>query len=300
MRISSAQIFQQALNALNERSRDLAQTQNQLATGLRITRPADDPGASARVLGLNDSIARLAQYQRNADAGTARLELTDDILDQVGDGLNRANTLTLQGLNDTNSPADRQTLAVELGQIRDAMLDLANSRDANGEYVFAGSRSSQAAFTDTGAGVAYNGDQSPRELAISDGRRIANGLDGQSLFMKVPADGGGFQDVFTTLDNLIADLETGVAPDSAELTNLQSALDVVLTGRARVGASLNAIDAQRQVNDTLAFQDEVVRSGLRDLDIAEAASRFAQQVTTLEAAQQSFVRVQGLSLFNFL
>ena len=41
-------------------------------------------------------------------------------------------------------------------------------------------------------------------------------------------------------------------------------------------------------------------SDLRDVDIAEAASRLSLQITALEAAQQTLVRVQGLSLFRLL
>ncbi len=41
-------------------------------------------------------------------------------------------------------------------------------------------------------------------------------------------------------------------------------------------------------------------SRIQDLDYTEAISRFSQQQTLLEAAQQSYVRVTGLSLFNLL
>jgi flagellar hook-associated protein 3 FlgL len=63
---------------------------------------------------------------------------------------------------------------------------------------------------------------------------------------------------------------------------------------------LNAVESQESINNALLEQLETTRSSIEDLDYAEAASRLSQQSVTLQAAQQAFVRVQGLSLFNFL
>jgi flagellar hook-associated protein 3 FlgL len=43
-----------------------------------------------------------------------------------------------------------------------------------------------------------------------------------------------------------------------------------------------------------------LQSALKDTDLAEAITRFTQQQTVLQAAQQSFTKIQGLSLFNYL
>lgn len=70
--------------------------------------------------------------------------------------------------------------------------------------------------------------------------------------------------------------------------------------RATVGARLNAVDAQKDVNDGFKLQVQETLSKLQDLDYAEAVSRLNLQLTGLQAAQQSFLKIQGLSLFNFL
>ncbi|MCG6863993.1 MAG: flagellar hook-associated protein 3, partial [Thiogranum sp.] len=66
------------------------------------------------------------------------------------------------------------------------------------------------------------------------------------------------------------------------------------------GARLNAIDSQATINGALLEQLNATRSNIEDIDYAEAASRLSQQSVTLQAAQQAFVRVQNLNLFNFL
>jgi flagellar hook-associated protein 3 FlgL len=67
-----------------------------------------------------------------------------------------------------------------------------------------------------------------------------------------------------------------------------------------VGSRLNELDNLKNGNDSLALQYSQSLSQLQDLDYAKAASDFAQQQVTLQAAQQTFVKVSGLSLFNYL
>ena len=68
MRISTDQMQQQAVNLMLDQQAALAKTQQQVATGRRLTTPADDPAAAARVLDLEQARQTIGQYQKNADA----------------------------------------------------------------------------------------------------------------------------------------------------------------------------------------------------------------------------------------
>lgn len=136
----------------------------------------------------------------------------------------------------------------------------------------------------------------------------------------VPATGDSFsvqtsrtdQDVFSTLHDLVTALQTlgggAGAVSNAALTNnlntafsnIDQALDKVLTVRATVGASLREVDSHVNAAEDLGLQYSRMLSDLQDLDYAKAISDLAQKQAGLEAAQQSFVRIQNLSLFNFL
>ena len=83
-------------------------------------------------------------------------------------------------------------------------------------------------------------------------------------------------------------------------TDIDTAMNRLLETRAKIGARMNAIDEQRDANDTFSLAVTDVRSTLEDLDYAEAISRFNQQMTALQASQQAFVKIQDMSLFNFL
>lgn len=118
-----------------------------------------------------------------------------------------------------------------------------------------------------------------------------------------------FQDIFASLDQLASAVELSVTDDASRaavnngvnsgLLNIDQAIGQVLDVRTQVGTRLAAIEDQIDSNGAFALNYQETLASLEDLDYAEALSRLSMEVTTLEAAQQSFVRTQSLSLFNY-
>jgi flagellar hook-associated protein 3 FlgL len=116
--------------------------------------------------------------------------------------------------------------------------------------------------------------------------------------------------IYRTYEELVVALETprNDPAEQARLHNeinaamlhLDQALGRVLDTRAEVGARRNAIETQNGVSEEALLRLEASKSSIEDLDYAEAISRFQQQLVALQAAQQSYTQIQGLSLFNFL
>ncbi len=300
MRISTSWIFQQGVNAMLDQQTELAKTQQQLATGQRILKPSDDPSASTRVLELDQLIDTTQQYQRNSDYAETRLQLEETVLIGAGDILQRVRELAVQANNDTLTASDRQAIAIEVRTSLDGLLQLANSKDANGEYIFSGNKTGTRPFTDNGSGnYTYEGDQGERSLQIGPTRQVSVGDSGDNVFMKVDDGAGGIGSMFEVLYDFAVDLE-GNTPSATTLTRLDSAIEEVLDTRTSIGARLNNIDSQRSMNDAFDLLMQENRSSLEDLDYTEAISRFERQILALQASQQSFVKIQGLSLFNYL
>jgi len=118
------------------------------------------------------------------------------------------------------------------------------------------------------------------------------------------------QDLFATLDALVAALEAP-ATTPVERTRQQNAIFVALANistaqdhfvdkRAAGGARLSGLDEAAALREATNVTLKTTLADLRDVNIAEAASRLAQQSTALDAAQLSFQRVASLSLFNYL
>ena len=300
MRIATMQVFQGGLNSMLDQQARVYKTQLQLGTGKQFASPADNPTAAAQVLGLNETLSITGQYKANITAAMSRLELSDTALGTAVDVLQRARELAVRGLNGSLGADERRAVAQEVRQLGNEMMALANSQDGNGDYMYAGSRVQGAPFSDNGSGTfSYAGDQVQRQIQIGAGRQIADGDSGLDVFMKVPSTAGGYEDVFSTLNTLATDLEANT-PQLDSLAQLDNGMEHLLQVRASVGARLNSIDNQEEINSFLEVQLASVRSKVEDLDIAEAYSRLTQETLVLQSAQAAYTRVAGLSLFNYL
>ena len=140
---------------------------------------------------------------------------------------------------------------------------------------------------------------------------------GSVLITGAPADNDRFsiapsssQSVFATLAHLIGALEAPAGTPAANaklgseigfaLTNLDQSTDNILRVRAQVGSRMNEIESLGKLNEDLDLQYQQTLSDLQDLDYARAISDLTRKQTDLQAAQQSFVKISQLSLFNYL
>ncbi len=193
MRVSNDTLRSAFLAALDDARRRVVETQHQVSTGLRINSPSDDPVAAARVAHLDASLARLDQYQANAIFARNQLGLEEESLSEAIGHLQRIRELTLQANNGSASSGDRQIIASEIRQHRDALLALANTTDVDGRHLFAGYREAATPFTvAAGGSVVYNGDQGQRTLQISDSRFVAINDSGADVFQRIPEGNGTF------------------------------------------------------------------------------------------------------------
>jgi len=299
MRISTGQWYRQSVNAMLDNQTALNHTQLQLATGERLLAPSDDPMAAARIMELDQRLAELDQYQRNADFAELRLRAEEEALGGATDLVQRVRELAVQGLNDSLNADDRKAIAMEVRQHLDGLVQLANDRDANGDYLFGGYRTATAPIRKEGEAYLYAGDQGSRQVQIGGSRQVRVNDTADAIFMGLDDGSGGTTDLFSLVEGLAQQLESN-APAGEILDGLDQALTRLGDTRASIGGRLNAIDNQREVNDSLKLILQENRSTLADLDYAEAVSRFEQQSLVLQASQQTFMKIEGLSLFNYL
>lgn len=192
MRVSTGWIQQQATTAMLDRQSNLSSLQNQLGTGKRINQPSDDPVGAARALELGHLGADTTQYQRNISSANARLGLEDQTLSNTTNVLDRVRTLLVQGLNGTQTDATRGDIAAEMVQLRGQLLGQANSKDGQGDYLFAGNRTGTEPFVSQAGGVTYAGDAGQRMVAAGPGLQVATGDPGSAVFGSIPTGNGTF------------------------------------------------------------------------------------------------------------
>jgi len=397
MRISSSQQFQQGIDAILRQQAKLTKTQEQLATGNRILTPSDDPAASTQLIKLSALIASNSQYDRNITFAQNQVGLAESKLKSAGDIIQRVRELVVQANTAIHSNSSRGAIATEIQNNLDALLDVANSKDASGEYIFSGFNASTKPFVKEGDGYQYKGDQGERFLQVSEDIQVQVRDSGATIFQKIREGDGRlklspaasnqgnlivtlesnvdsvvdtyavsflssesgqqyevrnsagevvqsgsynesaqisfneinltitgtpvagdkidvrpaeYSDIFTTLQKLVEQLAAPIDKGSQQATlttNLSQSMNEMdqvlgnfLSARASLGNRLQQLDVRASENVDAKIRYDRSISELKDLDYAQAVSRLNMQMTGLQAAQQSYVKVQGLSLFNYL
>lgn len=308
MRISTNVMQMNSLNSMLEQQAGLHKTQLQLASGKRILSPSDDPTASALSVDLNQSKQQFSQFQDNVSYAKSRLSMEETSLATAVNILQRVRELAVQGASDNYDALQRQNLAVEVRQRLDEMMGIANTKDAGGDYLFAGGKGATIPFGVKGSTVVggltytdygYDGDQVQRQLQVGPERRIADSDHGFDVFINQRDANGVQMDVFAMLDEMAVALENDVMT-SKPIGDIDNAIVQITQIRASVGSRLNALDTQESVNGDFLTRIEETMSDMHDLDYAEALTRMNTELAGLEAAQKAYGKVQGLSLFNYL
>jgi flagellar hook-associated protein 3 FlgL len=410
MRISTLQSFNKGLNSILDNQNQVNNTQQQVSTGRRVLTPADDPIAATKILQLQQDAALREQFGKNMTGAQGRLTLEETQLAGITDNLTRLKELTIKAGDGSMTITDRQAVAAEVREILGATVDLMNSKDAGGEYLFGGFKGGTEPFQKNENGrYDYAGDEGQRFLAIASSTTVATGDNGKNLFVDVQASDNTFNTTLSPLNEGTAFINPGFVVDEEEYAefypedlvitfNADSAItppgknytirqasdgrvvegkdvqayaegtDIIVAGiavkisgepepgdeffasssekqgitdtiyrlmdglnnlgdnpddsailnnlledtlnnlafaqssisqvRSEVGARLNVVENTEGLAADIDLVSKDVLSKLSDVDFAEAVSRLSLQSFLLETAQQSYAKIQNLSLFN--
>lgn len=290
MRISSAQLHAAAINSILGQQAELSRVQQQIAEGRKILTPADDPAGAARALNLNETISATQQYNKNLDIAESRLQYEEGSLQSVGSLVQRVRELSVQANNDSNDSNARALIATEIRQRFDELLNLANTRDSNNEYIFSGYQAGTEAFTENPDGsVTFNGDEGQRFLQIGQSRQVATNDSGVDVFGLV---GGGSNEVITQSRNL----NTGTGTiDAGTITNQAAYIaddyTIVLGEQTGVTAGVLAFNDDLATDDTLQYELRI--NGTLIDTLGEGDSRTETEIETAINAQTATTNVRA-------
>jgi len=306
MKISTNLMFEKAAKQMTSSQTNLAKSQAQLAQGKQIINPSDAPDQASTVQRLKSILSRQDSYQTALNTVQSRLQGEDSTLSSVSDLLIRAKEIAVQANNDTLSPDNRKALGVELQGLRDQMLSLANTRDSSGNFLFGGSKVTQAPFISVAGGSPqYAGDQTRMSVMVGENRSMPINRTGTDAFVPVnrtlpdgTTQGVGF---FNVMDDLIKGVNTSDRPKmQGGLGELDTLLGGLSMARANIGSGLKGIDQQTGVIEDTVLNLKTTLSSVEDLDYASAITKMNQQMLSLEAAQSSFAKISQLNLFNYI
>ncbi len=218
MRVTRSYFQRFALQQMQQTQKNIAKYQAQISTGKKLLNPSDDPSAVATTEKLDAAIQRMAQYKNNADAVRQRLSQQEDVFNNMTDTMQRLKELSIQANTDVLSDDDRRIIAAEVKQIQNQLLDYANTRLPNGEYMFSGSMGNTQPFILNDNKVSYAGDQSESWVQLSDSRKVRANDTGDVIFQRIRNGNGKFYTDLKSGNSGTGVIDGGVLTDPASFT----------------------------------------------------------------------------------
>jgi flagellar hook-associated protein 3 FlgL len=192
MRVTESLIQTQFLTSIGALESGIAQTQNQMSSGVQFTTASQNPTAAGSVNNYDQALAQSQQYGTNASSAQTNLSTEDNAMSQVQTQLQALRTLALEANSGTLTNSNLSAIATQAVAIQNSLLSLANTQNGNGEYIFSGFAAQTQPFTLTAAGATYNGDQGQRQVQIAAGQTVADGDNGDTVFNQIKTGNGTF------------------------------------------------------------------------------------------------------------
>jgi flagellar hook-associated protein 3 FlgL len=296
MRISHRQVGERVLADIEAAFERLNRYQRQVASGRRVTRPADDPQGTAAALGYRAVLLRIGQHLAGIDRAQGWLSAADAALNDLTQTLQRARELAVQGASDTLSADDRRRIALEVRQLLGHTFGLSKTM-LGSRYIFSGFKVTTPPYNplpneyDVPAPPPYQGDGGQMPAEIEAGTAITVNLTADVVFSPAIA----------ALIQLRDALDSGSsAAVEAALPALDQAINTAVDNRVIVGARLNRLEAAASRLQDLKLSVTGLKSNVEDVDFAEATTQLAMAETAYRAALMGAARVIQPSLLEFL
>ncbi len=292
-RVSTSYQYNSSQSQIQKSGNAYFAAQRRVSTGRRINDLGDDPTGVSNIISMSSVKAGLAQFSANLDRANSRLASTENSFAEVTTLLNRANALTVSGATATIGQNERQAMASEMTSIRDRLVQLANSKDGNGDYIFAGTAVKTTPFTVASGVITYNGDLGSVKVEAAPGQTMDLSISGSQSF---------FTTAFDTLTSTITALQNNdtASLSNASLTNIQAGLQTSNQYRGEIGNRMRTVtdyqfDQTRRIEELTKGVSDVT-----DVDLAQAITDYQSAQTAYQAALQMAGQGNKLSLMDFI
>lgn len=216
MRIATTTFQNDAVSQMDALEAALANTQQQLSTGLKVQNAADDPTGMVLVNQMNVEISASTQYVTNGNTAQTNLGLEEQALSDASNVMQNANTLAVEANDSSLTAAQRGNIATELQQDLQSLVGIANRQDSSGAYLFGGIASSSQPFTQSNNTISYNGASQVNQIQIDQNQSISVGDTGATAFMNVPTGNGTFVTSASSTNTGSASISTGTVVNSSQ------------------------------------------------------------------------------------
>lgn len=299
MRVTDTTLANQLSGDLESQQATITTLDEELSSGNALSKPSDNPVATADTLGYSRQIAQAASDQSNATTAQAWLGIGNQTANQVITTLQSVNTTVLQALNSGGDNAQTYNQMVQQlqGQISQ-LVGLANTQYGN-TAIFAGTAGVSQPYSSTGD---YSGNSQSFTISVGNGAPVAVSVPGDQLF---GGGSSGVQSVFTTLQNIVTHLREGPGSASyaglqADSNDLSANMTQAETAATTLGESTQQVSAASTAAQNTSTQLQTILATTKSADVPTTTAALQADLTTYQAALYAVSQTVPETLAQFL
>jgi len=292
MRVATRQFYKSNIRAMENSYSNISDLQQKISSGKNITNTKDDINISNKVLNLRNKQTLINNYKNNIEYADANLKLSDTVLKEINNLMQDVRNLTLEVGNAIVNEDNCKTIGAQIGEITAQIVNLVNSKNGQGNYLFSGNNNQKPYIKDQNNNYVYQGNNINNKIKISDNLYINANQNAANIFEQT-----------SCIQNL-QKLQTAITNGNKDyalhegLINLDNALVNLNSERSKIGVNLNTLEKSLIENEDYNLYLQSNISKLENTDILKSLSELELNKTLFEATQMSFIKLSNLSLHN--
>ena len=302
MKVSTKLFNEQQIRQFSSLNADIQKLQDKISSGKNITVASDDPIGSVNLSGYKTVKQQIDQYVRNVNSSKTRLSLVDTNLQNLSTIMIRANELLIQASSDVLGRSDREAIALEIDEMKEELMSLANQQDSNGSFIFGGFKTKTEPFQkDIDGKIKYMGDSGISSLSISETMLVETSVDGESLFQKIKMSSGLAVSMFTMLENISNSVRTSATAVHATNANTHAELEITNKDFGTWEFDITGHAGTANISVELTGDDPAdIIKAINNANIGITASQSGTnpKKIKLDGSQQGIIEIKNLEIPN--
>jgi flagellar hook-associated protein 3 FlgL len=296
MRVTQSMLASNSLRNISKSYENMGGYQDQLATGKKINRPSDDPVVAIKGMFYRTNLTEVEQYKRNLNEAYTWMENSEAGIEHATQIIQRVRELVVQGNNGSNSPEDLKAIGIEIGQLKEDLLGVANTQVA-GRYLYNGTNTKTPPIPEnpmSADGLSYEFTQNSEAFTVevSKGVQLKVNINPENVFSA---------DFFNKLKEIEEGLNNGSLDNGDQLLgDIDGFFNKMSAERSELGARSNRLEL---VESRLADQEVIanrILSENEDADIEKVITELTIQESIHRASLAVGAKIIQPSLIDFL
>jgi len=292
MRVATNQFYNTYFNNMQNAESNIANLQKQISSGIKTNLIKNDINNGNKILHIQNKQNQILGYKNNIESGIKNLNLADNTLKQITELMQKARNLVLELGNGDIIKEDCKNIAGQINDINEQIINLANTKDEFGNYIFSGTNNNPPYIKNENNEYIFNGNNINNKIKISDNLYIQNKENSFNIFEQINC----MQDL-NELKNKILNGDKKYALNEG-LNNIDKSLVNLTDIHVNIGVKLNTLNNCLAQNEDLNIYLETQLSNLKNTDILKAVSDLELNKTLLDASQLAFIKISNTSLIN--